>query len=71
MDSKGLIDYGNLDNVLIYDMDYPYGFKTDYEKILDEVYNIKSKASLILVETGGDLARLNSYSNFFISRCIL
>ena len=63
MDSKGLIDYGNLDNILVYDMDYPYGFKTDYNKILDEVYNIKSKASLILIDTG-DLARLNRYSNF-------
>lgn len=63
MDSKGLIDYGNLDNVLMEDMDYPYGFKTDYEKILREMYDIKSKASLILMDTG-DLARLNNYSNF-------
>ena len=63
MDSKGLVDYGNLDNVLMEDMDYPYGFKTDYEKILREMYDIKSKASLILMDTG-DLARLNNYSNF-------
>ena len=63
MDSKGLIDYGNLDNILIEDIGYPYGFKTDYDKILEEIDNIKSKASVILIDTG-DLSRLNSYSNF-------
>lgn len=63
MDSKGLIDYGNLDNILVEDMDYPYGIRTDYNKILREVENVKSKASLIVIDTG-DLNRLNSYGNF-------
>ncbi|HSH35682.1 hypothetical protein [Schnuerera sp.] len=63
MDSKGLIDYGNIDDILIEDLDYPYGIKTDYDKILDEIWDIKSKASLIVVDTG-DLNRLNSYNNF-------
>ncbi|CCQ97588.1 conserved membrane hypothetical protein [[Clostridium] ultunense Esp] len=63
MDSKGLIDYGNIDNILIEDGSYPYGFRTDYDKILNEIFHIKSKASLIVVDTG-DLSRLNSYSNF-------
>lgn len=63
MDSKGLIDYGNLDDILIEDRDYPYGIKTDYEKILKELEEIKSKASLIVIDTG-DLNRLNSYSSF-------
>ena len=36
--------------------------RTDYNKILDEISKIKSKASLIVVDTG-DLNRLNSYEN--------
>ncbi|MCF6465663.1 hypothetical protein [Clostridium sp. Cult2] len=63
MDSKGLIDFGNLDDVLIEDEYYPYGFRTDYDKILDKIITIKSRASLIVVDTG-DLNRLNSYSSF-------
>ena len=62
MDSKGLVDYGNVDNVLISDNIYPYGLKTDYDKILDEVKKVRSKASLIVIDTG-DLTRLYSYSN--------
>jgi len=62
MDSKGLIDYGNVDNILISDNAYPYGLKTDYDKILEEVKEVSTKASLIVVDTG-DLARLDSYSN--------
>ncbi|MCF6464144.1 hypothetical protein [Clostridium sp. Cult1] len=63
MDPKGLIDYGNVDNILVEDGDYPYGIRTDYDKMLYEILNIKSKASLIVVDTG-DLNRLNSYSSF-------
>ncbi len=62
MDSKGLVDYGNIDNVLIEDKDYPYGLRTDYEKILGELAESKNKASLIVIDTG-DLSRLNSYSS--------
>lgn len=62
MDSQGLIDYGNVDNILVSDKTMPYGFRTDYDKMLDEVIKIKSKASLIVVDTG-DLDRLYFYSS--------
>ncbi|EOC99951.1 hypothetical protein [Caldisalinibacter kiritimatiensis] len=60
MDSKGLIDYGNVDNVLIEDKYFPYGVKTNYNKILNELKGINKKASLIVIEEG-DLNRLNLY----------
>ncbi len=43
MDSKGLIDYGNVDNILLEDIDYPYGIKTNYDKILLELASIEQK----------------------------
>lgn len=63
MDSKGLIDYGNLDHILLGDIDYPYGYRTDYDRILMEIEEIKEDSSLIVIETG-DLTRLNKYSSF-------
>lgn len=62
MDSKGLIDYGNVDNILTVDKQSPYGFRTDYNKILEDIGRVKDKASLIVIDTG-DLDRLSSYSN--------
>ncbi len=62
MDSKGLIDYGNVDNILVSDISMPYGFRTNYDKLLEEVINIKNKASLIVIDTG-DLDRLFFYSS--------
>jgi len=61
MDSRGLIDYGNVDNILINDINMPYGFRTDFDKILEETIEIKDKASLIVIDTG-DLDRLHFYS---------
>ncbi len=46
MDSKGLIDYGNVDNILLEDIDYPYGIKTNYDKILLELASIEQKKHL-------------------------
>lgn len=63
MDSKGLIDYGEVEDILLEDIGYPYGIKTDYDKILKELASIKQKASLLVIDTG-DLNRLNSYSDF-------
>jgi len=59
MDSNGLIDYGNVDDILELDDDYPYGLKTNYNVILEEISDIKDKASLIVIDTG-DLFRLHS-----------
>ena len=62
MDSKGLIDYGNVDNILAVDSEFPYGFRTDYEKMLYDIGSVKEDASFIVVDTG-DLDRLSSYSS--------
>lgn len=61
IDSKGLIDFGNVDNILIKDKNFPYGIRTDYDKLITEISNVKNKSSLIVVDTG-DLDRLSSYS---------
>ncbi|RKD34615.1 hypothetical protein [Thermohalobacter berrensis] len=62
MDSKGLIDFGNVDTILIEDNTYPFGIKTDFSKIIKEIKEIRKKASLIVIETG-DLNRLEFYEN--------
>lgn len=61
IDSNGLIDYGNVDDILIKQYDYPFGIRTDYDKILTEISLIKPYASLFVIETG-DLDRLSQYS---------
>lgn len=63
MDSRGLIDYGDLDGLSLKDDSYPYGIKTDYEKLLKEIEDVRDKASLIVVDTG-DLKRLDLYSSY-------
>ncbi|WP_077367760.1 hypothetical protein [Anaerosalibacter sp. Marseille-P3206] len=62
MDSKGLIDFGNVQDTLIDVNKYPFGFRTDYEKLIEEVNAVKEDASLIVIDTG-DLDRLSSYSS--------
>lgn len=61
MDSKGLIDLGSVENMLIEDSEFPYGFRTDYDLLLEEIGEVKDEASLIVVDTG-DLDRLSRYS---------
>ena len=63
MDSKGLVDFGNVDNILVKDENYPYGLRTDYEKISNEIKKIKEEVSLTVIETG-DLDRLASYNQY-------
>lgn len=62
IDSKGLIDFGNVDNILINDSSYPFGLRTDFNKILAEIKDVQSEAALFVIETG-DLNRLNMYNN--------
>jgi hypothetical protein len=59
MDSKGLIDYGNIDNITMEDIRYPFSIKTDYKKILNEITN---DASLTVIDTG-DLERLHLFND--------
>jgi len=62
MDSQGMVDYGNIDDITIEDLDHPLLIRTDYEKLFDEVY--KSHADFIVIETG-DLDRLYRNNNYF------
>ena len=59
MDSKGLIDYGNIYNITMEDIRYPFSIKTDYKKILNEITN---DASLTVIDTG-DLERLHLFND--------
>jgi len=61
MDSQGIVDYGNIDNITVEDLDNPLLLKTDYDKLLVEVKN--SLGDLIVIETG-DLDRLFRNFNF-------
>lgn len=61
MDSKGLIDYGNIDNITLEEKDYPFEYKTNYEILLNEILN--SPADFIVADTG-DLQRIYSYSAY-------
>ncbi|NLJ78315.1 MAG: hypothetical protein GX329_03035 [Tissierellia bacterium] len=76
MDSRGLIDHGNIDDILLEDMDYPHGYRTDYNRILMEMEGIKTDASLVIIETG-DLDRLYSYGshlsaeNFYVKKDLI
>lgn len=58
MDSKGLVDYGNTDDITMPEKNYPFGLKTNYEKLILEI--IKSPADFVVVDTG-DLDRLFRY----------
>jgi len=60
MDSKGIVDYGNIDDITIEDLDHPLLIRTDYEKLFDEVYN--SPGDFVVIETG-DLDRLYENTN--------
>lgn len=62
IDSNGLIDFGNVDEILVKDNDYPFGVKTDFDKILKEINSLNLEASLFVIETG-DMDRLSLYSN--------
>lgn len=62
INSKGLIDFGNVDDILINDDNYPYGLRTDYNKMIAEINETRLNASFFVIETG-DLDRLSKYSN--------
>ena len=58
MDSKGLIDFGNIVDITMEMDEYPFNIKTDYPKLLDEIKD--SLADLIVVDVG-DLERIYRY----------
>lgn len=60
MDSKGIVDIGDVENTILYDQDFPGGKRTDFTK-LEELYKLNLSASDFLVIDTGDLARLEYY----------
>ncbi len=60
MNSEGIIDYGDIDNITIEDEKYPFNIRTDYDKLLQKVEN--SFADFIVIDTG-DLERIYRYTN--------
>ncbi len=62
IDSNGLIDYGNVDDILVKDSSYPFGIKTDFDKMLNELISAKQNSSFFVIETG-DIDRLSQYSS--------
>lgn len=59
MNSKGIISYGEIDNITLEEESYPFKLKTDYSKLLTKA--LSSPADFIVVDTG-DLERIFRYS---------
>ncbi|AKL95241.1 hypothetical protein CACET_c17930 [Clostridium aceticum] len=67
MDSRGYIDYGNLDRELIIeDTHRPFGMKTNYDQLLESFIEVYVKGDFIVIETG-DIHRLERYKNYLSS----
>ena len=55
MNSKGIVDFGNIEDITVEEESYPFVLKTDFDKLLGEVFN--SPADLVVADTG-DLERI-------------
>lgn len=63
-DQNGRIDYEITgQEILAYDSEFPFGYCTDYLRILVEVFKVLPEADLICIDTG-DLERLEAYQGF-------
>lgn len=61
MDYKGYVDYGNIEkSTLTKDESYPFGFKNNYDKLIDVFKDTYNEAQLIVVDIG-DIGRLERY----------
>ncbi len=58
MDSKGIIDKGNVsEEVLYYDPDDPIGYRTDYSKLEEIFLELQQQTDMVVIDPG-DLVRL-------------
>ncbi len=62
MDNKGLIDSGDVDEILINDKKYVLGKRTNYDKIIKHINNSDKDVTLTVIECG-DINRLYSCSD--------
>jgi hypothetical protein len=60
MDSSGGVDAGETDNILTYDKLFPYGKRTDYNKLAELYKQYLPASSFIVIETG-DMERLEKF----------
>ncbi|WAW14042.1 hypothetical protein [Peptostreptococcus equinus] len=60
MDSKGRIENGVLDDLNIEDSRYPYGFRTDYDKLLEGTKKYYNSSDVLMVNLG-DTFRYDEY----------
>lgn len=60
MDSSGAVDSGEIDNTLIDDELFPYGKRTDYNRLAELYKQYLSASSFIVIETG-DMERLEQF----------
>ena len=65
MDSKGIIDKGNVsEEVLYYDPDDPIGYRTDYSKLEEIFLELQQQTDMVVIDPG-DLVRLEKKENSF------
>lgn len=60
MDNSGEIDIGETDGILIDDESFPFGRRTDYNKLADLYKQYLSASSFMVIETG-DMERLETF----------
>lgn len=60
MDQRGLVEYGDVENVNREDKLAPFGVRMDYAKVLENIEKLKEKVDFTVVDTG-DLDRLKEY----------
>jgi len=62
MDSSGLVDIGETENVLIDDELFPYGKRTDFKRLAELYKQYLPASSLAVIETG-DMERLEQFKS--------
>lgn len=66
-DADGLVAYGDVgDAVLMYDPEWPFGWRTDYDATWLALQSVYHQADFVVVELG-DLARLDAYAEWIPS----
>lgn len=60
MDSNGMVDTGEIDNILIEDELFPYGRRTDYNRLAELYKQFLPASSFIVIDTG-DMERLEAF----------
>lgn len=62
MNENGLVDVGDVDSSILYDLNFPGGKRTDFAKLLQLYDEYYKKADLLVIDTG-DLSRLEFYQS--------